>query len=202
MSAEAPPGPCGADFPRGKSRPLAKAIWTLLLLAAGAAAAAAAPVLPSLLLHLPWRINTSPSIPRGIYRRVEEPLRHDGLVAVCLPAALAAIELHRGFLGRGSCPSGAQPVLKKVLALPGDRLCLTPAGFVRGGRLLAATMPKTTDRRGRPLSHIPFGSYRVRPGAIWLYAPLPNSWDSRYWGGVPISAVRESLRPLWTPSAK
>lgn len=175
-----------------------KTIRSLALLAAGLTLLLAEPLTSSLLLRVPWRINTSPSIPPGIYRRVDEPVQQDDLVAACLPPALAYLALSRGYLGAGSCPSGAQPVLKKVLALPGDRFEFTAYGFLRDGKLLPTTASMPRDRRGRPVPHISFGIYTVRPGEIWLYGELPNSWDSRYWGSLPISSVRETLRPAWT----
>jgi len=202
VSVETFPGEsCGdvraSHFPQGKSKARSRTVRSLGVIAAGLAALLIQPFLPSLLLCLPWRINLSPSIPRGIYRRTREPLRRDGLVAVCLPPALARVELGRGYLGAGSCPSGATPILKKVLALPGDVIRLTPAGFVRKGRLLPSTAPVRADRQGRSLSPMPFRTYVVPAGRLWLYGELPNSWDSRYWGSVPISSVRETLRPAW-----
>jgi type IV secretory pathway protease TraF len=50
------------------------------------------------------------------------------------------------------------------------------------------------DRRGRVLPQIPLGSYVVRPGTVWVvssYSPL--SFDSRYFGAIPLGNIRAGL---------
>jgi type IV secretory pathway protease TraF len=40
--------------------------------------------------------------------------------------------------------------------------------------------------------------YLVPPGELWLVSTrVPNSWDSRYLGPIPLSQVRAVARPLW-----
>jgi len=45
----------------------------------------------------------------------------------------------------------------------------------------------------------PDGDYRVEPGTIWLLSGYSeNSFDSRYFGPVPVSHVRTKAVPLLT----
>jgi type IV secretory pathway protease TraF len=46
-----------------------------------------------------------------------------------------------------------------------------------------------TDRNGAPLPHVPRGTYHLKEGDIWLWTPNPRSWDSRYYGVVPVRNV-------------
>ena len=60
------------------------------------------------------RINTSTSMPRGLYRSVGGSARPGACAAVCLPAAVSRFGMERHYLGAGSCPDGAEPVVKMV----------------------------------------------------------------------------------------
>jgi type IV secretory pathway protease TraF len=54
------------------------------------------------------------------------------------------------------------------------------------------------DGEGRPLPQIR-GTYQVLPNQVWLVSRYsPVSYDSRYFGGVPISALQQVAEPVWT----
>lgn len=144
------------------------------------------------------RLNTSPSIPRGLYRDAAAPVTHGAIVVACLPRDAAPLARARRYVGRGTCPGGTAPVGKHVLALAGDTVAFTPAGMRVNGRLAPASAPRARDHHGRPLVPYPFETVVVRPGMLVLYAPSPQSFDSRYYGPVARRAVRAVIRPLWT----
>ena len=74
---------------------------------------------------------------------------------------------------------------------------LEPGGLLVNGHPVAASRPLGQDSAGRPLPHAPFGSRRLAPGEVWLFAPYhPRSYDSRYFGPVALAAVRAWLLPL------
>ncbi|HYL04775.1 MAG TPA: conjugative transfer signal peptidase TraF [Thermoanaerobaculia bacterium] len=171
--------------------------------AAGAALGAGAALLWLLCL---LRLNTSPSLPRGLYLEVPRrwlaraPARGD-LVVACAPAAGAELARRRGYLPRGPCGAGAAggaaPLGKVVLAAAGDEVAFGPGGLAVNGRAVAASRPLPRDSAGRPLAHSPFGRFRLAPGEVWLFAPWhPRSYDSRYFGPVPAAAVRGWLVPV------
>jgi type IV secretory pathway protease TraF len=67
------------------------------------------------------------------------------------------------------------------------------------GHLLPNTAPLRADTKGRPLTSWPPGGYTVEPGFIWVASSYsPRSFDSRYFGPVSISSVRDRVRPLLT----
>jgi conjugative transfer signal peptidase TraF len=145
------------------------------------------------------RLNTTASMPRGLYREVRGLPIRGTLVAVCLPESIARFGLERYYLGPGSCPGGAEPVLKQVTALGGDLVEVTPSGVVIDGTLLEHSRPFQEDRAGRALE--PFESARhVLSGAeIWLHSPYEErSWDSRYYGPVPVENALAVVEPVWT----
>jgi conjugative transfer signal peptidase TraF len=150
------------------------------------------------------RVNLSPSIPVGVYVARPVPSRavllpRGQLVALCLGETLAAWARARGYLRRGSCPDGSSPIGKPIFGIAGDTLEVTRAGISRNGVPAARTRALDTDAAGRPLPRVPPGRYLVPPGEIWVVSSYDTrSWDSRYFGPVPLRAVISLLRPLWT----
>ena len=128
------------------------------------------------------RFNPTPSIPKGIYRIVSgtpappEFMKGD-LVSFCLEGEFAELALERDYLEPGSCPSGLRPLLKRLAGLPGD--FVNPYAFPICSE----------DSQGRPMSPaltpgvIPFGMALV-------LANHPGSFDSRYFGFVPLDSLQ------------
>ena len=89
------------------------------------------------------------------------------------------------------------PLLKQIAAVPGDTVRVTEAGISVNGRPLPHTAPLASDSQGRPLPHVPPGIYQVEPGTVWLLSTYnARSFDSRYFGPVPVAALRARLRPI------
>jgi len=144
------------------------------------------------------RLNVSPSVPLGLYRVVDEPVARGVLVVACVSPAAARLARERDYLGKGSCPGGAQPVLKRIGAVPGDLVDLEPSGVAVNGERLPDSAPAMSDSRGRPLPHAPWGRTVVAPGEVWLIGiETTRSWDSRYFGPVPLDHVH-AVRPVLT----
>lgn len=135
--------------------------------------------------------NPSASAPRGWYVvRLDVPVGAGDLVLSALPAHAAELAAARGYLPRGL------PVLKRVAAVGGDRVC-ADRGVLRvsGGATVRAL---ERDAAGRPLS--PWRGCRVlRADEVLLLGERsPASFDGRYFGPVPRSAIVGVVRPLWT----
>ncbi len=145
---------------------------------------------------LGFRVNTSPSVPVGLYLIRQTSITKEGLVAACLPKAEAAVGRERGYLRRGECPGGASPVVKRVGARSGDHVQVTTDGVFVNGRRLQDPAP-AIDSRGRSLASVATGDYELGAGELWLYSPHSSSWDSRFFGPVSVSAVLGTVRPIW-----
>src|SRR5260370_25506619 len=79
---------------------------------------------PVLLLMRHFRVLltlTDSSCAEGFYRLVDVPIRRGELVAACLPTVAERLGLARGYLVRGDCPGGSEPVVKVVGGLAGDQ---------------------------------------------------------------------------------
>jgi len=143
---------------------------------------------------------TDSAAPAGIYRLVSGiPPYRGQLVGACLPVSIAQEGLARGYLRKGDCPSGAEPVAKIVEALPGDILEVQPGWVSIDGQVFADSAVAARDSIGRPLPHVPWGRREVAPGEVWLFGfHNVRSWDARYFGPVPLSEVRAALKPVLT----
>jgi conjugative transfer signal peptidase TraF len=144
------------------------------------------------------RLNLTGSLPIGLYVVTHGPPTRDAVVLVCLPEAWAELARSRGYVPNGnSCTGGAMPVGKPVFALPGDTVVLTESGLILNGRPVANTRPLPFDRRGRPLPRLEAGAHVVGAGELWIVSRYsPFSFDSRYFGAVPLANVRARVRLL------
>lgn len=146
------------------------------------------------------RVNATPSMPLGLWRvaQAEAPLRHGQIVTVCPPDTPAIREAaRRGYIPAGNCPGNYEPLVKPVVAIAGDRVTLSAGGVAVNDELLASTARLAEDSAGRPLESMAAGTYRVAPGEVWiLSAHHPRSFDSRYFGPVPVKNILGEARPL------
>jgi conjugative transfer signal peptidase TraF len=147
-----------------------------------------------------YSVNTSPSLPLGLYRVVPAVRPRVGdLVLVCLPPDVAALARARGYLTRGRCASGVEPLGKRIAAAAGDTVAVTSAGLVINGHSIRLTVPLRLDSRGRDLPQLVGYRRALGPGELWLVAAQhPRSFDSRYFGPVSIGSVIAVVQPVWT----
>jgi conjugative transfer signal peptidase TraF len=144
---------------------------------------------------LGFRINMSPSLPVGLYMTTAA----SGLIEFCPAAPLAQLTMRRGYRDRGVCLDGGAPLLKPTIAIAGDEVSLSSLGFAVNGVQIPNTAPLPADTNGRPLRHWPYGSYRVAAGTIWVASGYnARSFDSRYFGPVPLAAIRDRVKPIVT----
>lgn len=135
--------------------------------------------------------NASESVPIGLYR-----LHPDGglvvtdLVAVLPPEPLATFLADGHYLPRGV------PLLKRVLALPGQTVCRDHLAITVDEIELGAALEH--DSRGRPLP-IWQGCRKVADGEVFLMNwQSADSLDGRYFGVIPTSAIIGRAEPVWT----
>ena len=96
-----------------------------------------------------------------------------------------------------TCPDGFSPLIKPVVAWPGDLVTVSATGVSINGRLLKNSAPIERDSKGQFLRSFPVGEYRVGPKELWVVSSFsPRSFDSRYFGPIPIKSVHRWLRPL------
>jgi len=147
---------------------------------------------------LQYRINITPSMPRGLYRKTDKMLYRGAIVAECLPLEQAELGKKRGWLQHGKCPGNVMSVMKEVFGLPGDTVELANEYVAVNDTLIFETETRETDSQGRPLPAYPRGVFVLQPGQVFLLATRKaNSWDSRNIGPVQESNVIATLQPVW-----
>ena len=78
-----------------------------------------------LLKYLGIAINLSNSMPIGIYQKFKTSvIKHGDIIALCLPLQIAEQGKAKGYLNHGHCPGDAKPIIKQVIAIPGDDVAL------------------------------------------------------------------------------
>lgn len=126
-------------------------------------------------------------------------LRPGQLVLACLPRRIAAMAQERGYIGTGDCPDGREPVLKRIAAVPGNIVMLTPWGMWVNDIPVENFALLSSDSHGREMHGIAMGQYQVKPGNYWLIANnVKSSFDSRYFGAVDATALIGEAQPLLT----
>lgn len=134
------------------------------------------------------RFNPTPSLPKGVYRLAPGVPEKNDLVSFCLEGEFAELALERGYLEPGSCPSGLRPLLKRLAALPGDSV--DPSAFPI----------RSVDSHGRTMSAAPLPGV-VPPGMALVLADHPGSFDSRYFGFVPLDSLQR-VEPVFVFNPK
>ncbi len=135
--------------------------------------------------------NASASVPVGLYAVLPTSSPQLGdLVLVDPPEDLAGYLDLRGYLPRGI------PMLKHVAALPGQVVCRT--GMTVWIDRMVVADARAEDRIGRRLASWS-GCHRLRQDQVFLLnADVPDSLDGRYFGPLPVSAVRGPAVAIWT----
>jgi|GEM_PF-39896 len=138
--------------------------------------------------------NATASTPTGLYTlHPVRRLRATELVVVRPPDAIASVLAKGGFLPRGV------PLLKHVMALPGDTVCRTDDAITVDGA--ASGEAQDRDHLGRPLPRWS-GCRTLQSGEVFLMNPtVPDSLDGRYFGPLPITSIVAHAVPLWTDEA-
>jgi conjugative transfer signal peptidase TraF len=135
--------------------------------------------------------NASNSVPIGLYRvQPATRLILTELVAVRPPDLLAAFLDLNGYL-----PIGV-PMLKRVLALPGQTVCRNGLKIAVDG--VDVGEARDRDGRNRPLP-VWHGCRVIADGDVFVMnLQSADSLDSRYFGPLPASAVIGRAVPVWT----
>lgn len=145
-------------------------------------------------------INTSNSIPFGIYYQSLRPIAKGEYVLFCAPdTTLFHDGLMRGYLTAGFCPGHQGYMLKQVAALSGDVVSSTADGVWVNGHHLPFSRPLPSDGWHRPLSHFFSHDYRLGASEVLVMTNQnPLSFDSRYFGLLQISNIKTVIKPLVT----
>lgn len=155
-----------------------------VVVGAGLAALSFVPHLPVLL----W--NATASAPLGFYRLTPAGAPQVGdWVASRPPAPLA------GWLAAGGYLPAHVPLLKRVAAVEGQRICRRGGRILIDGRLAARALAR--DRHGVALPSWCGCRVLAEHSVLLLNAPA-DSLDGRYFGQTDTAEILGRAEPLWT----
>jgi conjugative transfer signal peptidase TraF len=146
------------------------------------------------------RINTTKSIPVGLYQVTDAPVARGEYVIFCPPqSALFDEARERRYIGAGFCPGGYGFMMKRVAAAGGDVVAWTQEGVTVNGKLLPASASLEADKAGRAMLRYRFNDYTLEePELLLMSDESGTSFDSRYFGPVHLSRIKGVLRPVIT----
>jgi conjugative transfer signal peptidase TraF len=145
-----------------------------------------------------FRVNLTPSEPMGLWRIVEpdRPILVGDLIFICPPATDGMGEAReRGYLRFGLCAGRVAPLIKTVAAISGQAI-ETHDDVHIDGRPLPHSRVARTDGQGREMVHYEGGI--VPPGTVFLHSEFPGSFDSRYFGPLPMDGILGLAQEVWT----
>lgn len=147
---------------------------------------------PTAIHVAPWLIwNASASTPVGLYLiQPANRLEATDLLAVRPPELIADFMAARHYL-----PFGV-PLLKRVLALPGQTVCRAGRSISVDGIDMGVALE--SDHLGRPMP-VWENCRKLADGEIFLMNwQVPDSVDGRYFGPFPAASIIGRAVPLWT----
>jgi len=135
--------------------------------------------------------NVSESAPTGLYQvRPARRLIVTAFAVAYPPEPLATFLSDGGYLPHGL------PLIKRILALPGQTVCR--AGFAIAVNGIEMGFARERDRRGRTLPAWQ-GCRTISDDEVFLMnRDEPVSLDGRYFGPIPVSSIVGRAEPLWT----
>jgi len=144
------------------------------------------------------RLNiASNSLPPGLYRII--PAGKGSDLLVCPTGVAEKVSIEREYRVKSfGCGDGYAPLLKPIAARAGDTVTLSQAGVAVNGKLLQNSKQYPKDGIGRPMPMVPFGTYAVLPGTVWVISSYNRfSFDSRYFGPVNLDEKVQYAKLFW-----
>ena len=126
-------------------------------------------------------LNTTASVPIGLWWRVDGPIALGDVVRVPIEA-FKATDWVPEIYWRKNAWGQHKAFLKRVTALPGDIIEAGEDGLLcLNGQPIPNSTPLFEDRAGRPLKAFPL-PIQLASDEIWLLSDSPRGFDSRYLG--------------------
>ncbi len=150
-------------------------------------------------------INTTPSLPLGFYKIIDEPIQRGAHVAFCPPRSeLFDDALAKGYIGGGNFSGGYGLLLKRVLAMAGDTVSINRTGIAVNGELLPNSAQLRTDAHDRSLPQYRLDAVLDETEYLLLSDLHPQSFDARYFGLITYHQIQHVVSPVftWSPQIK
>ena len=153
-----------------------------------------------LVYYFGLRMNTTQSIPVGLYRISGEPYQKGDYVMFCPPDKPIFKEaMQRGYIGLGFCPGGYGYLMKKVMAIAGDVISINQSGVYVNDKRLPLSQPLLKDGWGWLMGVHRLNQYRLDEQSVLLMSDISRlSFDGRYFGPISKDQIKAVVRLIWT----
>ena len=144
------------------------------------------------------RINTTPSIPVGLYWTSSQALARGAYVQLCpLPGPIFERAKKRRMIVTGFCPGEYGFLMKRIQGLGQDRITLSDAGVTVNGQLLPNSSIPNENANVWPRYHLT--QLRLKSDEVLVMGEHHlHSFDSRYFGPLRLSQIRSVIVPVLT----
>lgn len=146
------------------------------------------------------RVNTSKSIPVGLYWTSDRPAEKGAYVLFCPPQVGVMEEARRrGYLAGGFCPGGYGYMMKRISAAKDDAVTIADDGVRVNGALLPFSAPLARDPAGRVLPRFQASQFVIGNSELLLMSDVSGtSFDGRYFGPINRSQIKTVIVPVFT----
>ena len=146
------------------------------------------------------RVNTTRSIPVGLYWASSKPVEKGDYVFFCPPQmVIFDMAKERGYITSGFCPGNFGYMMKRVLAVKNDAVTVAGEGVRVNGTLLPLSAVREVDKGGRPLGGYEPNSYTLGDSEVLLMSDVSSlSFDGRYFGPINRSQIKTVILPVIT----
>jgi len=146
------------------------------------------------------RINTTRSIPLGLYWASSKPVEKGDYVMFCPPqVGVFDMAKERGYINTGLCHGQFGYMMKRILAAKNDAVTVSDDGVRVNGELLPFSRPLKADKGGRSMPRYQSDSYTLGHYEVLLMSDVSAiSFDSRYFGPINRSQIKTVITPVIT----
>jgi conjugative transfer signal peptidase TraF len=143
-------------------------------------------------------VNTSSTIPTGLYKKVDEPLAIGKIVVFCPPnKAEFQAARDRGTIKPGSCPDNFDNMMLKVAAKYKNKVTINDSGVTVNDVLYPQSKPLAQDGEGRAMPRLKLDNYELKENEVLLMSDSNDApLDGRYFGVIDVGQVDSVIRPF------
>jgi len=144
-------------------------------------------------------INTTKSIPSGVYLTVERPVKKGEYVIFCPPKnKVFDMAKERGYISGGFCLGNYSYMMKKILAVKNDTITINTNGVIVNTVLVPFSKLIKADAGGKLLPQLSIQSYVLKTDELLLMSDVnKRSFDGRYFGLVNRNQVKSVIDPIF-----
>lgn len=143
-------------------------------------------------------VNTSSTVPPGLYWKVDKPLAIGKIVVFCPPNRPEFQKARdQGTIGGGSCPDNFDSMKLKVVAKYKNKVTINDSGVTINDVLYPQSKPLEKDTEGRAMPILLLDNYELKENEILLMSDASGApFDGRYFGLIDVEQVDSVISPV------